>query len=290
MKRESVPQLHLGYPSNSQFSSRRASTASEMGPPPTGVHSRLSTLDKDSLVKTETLTESQEAYQNDLRYGVPPGTPIATSGQVYNTPSVVAMKGHVDGPSTPTHGHSPGNSVGWKHDGSGQSDYAVSTHGHARQLSYTLRGNEDHSLMSQNAGVARNMFETDKQLSMGYHQNQDDLHDDSPNGHNLASHPSLPSIKQDVNKDGPPSSKRRRTINQDSLPYINGMWPLDVADSGTSPSQGTADLSIPEGALASNSTVLNTSDPSSWNMSSSYPDTYGTSVLSDSNRKRPSPK
>jgi len=65
---------------------------------------------------------------------------------------------------------------------------------------------------------------------------------------------------------------------------------LDPTNLGTPPNQGPADLSIPEGALASNSTVLNTSDPSSWNMSSSYPDSYGTSVLGDSNRKRPSPK
>ena len=100
-KREAVTQLHLNYPPSSQFSSRRASSGSEMGPPPQSVHSRLSTIDKDQLeTKHDTLRESpEESYQNDLHYSVPPGTPISTSNsQVYGTPSVVAMKGRVETP------------------------------------------------------------------------------------------------------------------------------------------------------------------------------------------------
>lgn len=237
-KRESVTQLHLGYPSNSQFSSRRASSASDMGPPPSGVHSRLNTVDKDTLDnKHDALQEShEESYsQNDLQYGVPPGTPISASAtQVYNTPSVVAMKGRVEAPGTPTHGQSPsGNNVNWsKHDAQSQADYSISQGQHARQLSYTIRGNEDHPSMVGQNGVSRNIFDANgidrdpKLSSLDYHHG-DDLPGDLPNGHTLNS---LQSAKQEVvSKDGPPSSKRRRTINQDSMPYgMSGTYSLST--------------------------------------------------------------
>ena len=235
-KREVITQLHLSYPANSQFSSRRASSASDMGPPPATVHSRLSTVDKDQLdVKHETLPESQEeAYQNDIHYGVPPNTPIsASSNQVYNTPSMVAMKGRVDGPGTPTHGQSPvGNNVNWssKHDTPSQTDYSISSQSHnSRQLPYQMRANDDH--VSQN-GVGRNIFDStpddreSKLSSLEYNQGEE-LTNELPNGHGL-SHSSLPSIKQEaLIQDGPPSSKRRRTINQDALPYnLGGITPF----------------------------------------------------------------
>lgn len=231
-KREAIPQLHLAYPSNSQFSSRRASSGSEMGPP-SAMHSRMATIDKDHLdVKNEPLPETQEeGYQNDLQYGVPPGTPItASSNQVYNTPSIVAMKGRVDGPGTPTHGHSPSsNAVNWssKHDAQTQADYSVSSQGHhSRQLSYQMRQNDDSTpqMVSQN-GVSRNIFDPaavdrdSKLSSLEYSQGEETLAGDLPNGHSI-SHGPLPPLKQEsLVKDGPPSSKRRRTINQDSLPY-----------------------------------------------------------------------
>jgi hypothetical protein len=232
-KREAITQLHLSYPSNSQFSSRRAS-ASDMGPPPAAVHSRLNTVDKDQLDnKHNTLSESQEEeYQTDLHYGVPPSTPISGSNnQVYNTPSVVAMKGRVEAPGTPTHGQSPvGNSVNWssKHDAASQSDYSISSQGHhTRQLSYQMRGNDDQPQMVSQNGVSRNIFDStpndrESKLSSLEYTHGEELTNELPNGHGL-SHGPLPSVKQEaMSKDGPPSSKRRRTINQDSLPYNLG--------------------------------------------------------------------
>jgi hypothetical protein len=295
-KREPVTQLHLAYPSNSQFSSRRASSASDMGPPPSAVHSRLNTIDKDTLdTKHESLAESHEDnYQNDpLPYGVPPGTPIsASSNQIYNTPSVVAMKGRVENPGTPTHNQSPGGNNGWaKHDAQSQTEY-IPSQSHGRQLSYTLRGNDDHAPIVN--GVSRNIFDGNgidrdtKLSSLDYHHG-DDLPGDLPNGHGLGA---MQSSKQDMmTKDGPPSTKRRRTINQDSLPFsLSGKAVvLTVLTPGPSPPQSTSDLSIPEGGLAANGSVLGASDPSSWNMGPSYGDDYGTSVLGDpsNGRKRP---
>jgi len=299
-KRESVTQLHLGYPSNSQFSSRRASSASDMGPPPSAVHSRLSTVDKDSLdTKHEPLPEShEEGYSqgDSLPYGVPPGTPIsASSNQVYTTPSAVAMKGRVENPGTPTHGHSPGgNNAGWsKHDAQAQTDYSIQSQGHARQLSYTIRS-EDHSPMVPQNGVNRNIFDTNgidrdtKLSSLDYHHG-DDLPGDLPNEHNLSA---LQSSKPEIiSKDGPPSSKRRRTINQDSMPYgMSGKYlSQHLLIPGHTPPQSTSDLAIPEGGLAANGSILNAPDPSSWTMGSSYADDYGTPILSDptNGRKRP---
>ena len=235
-KREAITQLHLSYPSNSQFSSRRASSASDMGPPPSAVHSRLSTVDKDQLEnKHDSLPESQEegGYPGELHYtAVPPGTPIsASSNQVYNTPSIVAMKGRVENPGTPTHGQSPGSSSGnWsKHDGVSQGEYSIPTQGqHARQLSYQMRSNDDQPQMVSQNGVSRNIFDTssidrdNKLSSLDYNHSDDGLSNDLSNGHSL-SHVALPSIKQEqLMKDGPPSSKRRRTINQDSMPYGMG--------------------------------------------------------------------
>jgi hypothetical protein len=241
LKRDAIPQLHLSYPSNSQFSSRRASSGSEMGPPPATVHSRLNTVDKDLDNKHDALQETQEeGYQNDLQYGVPPSTPISVSNnQVYNTPSIVAMKGRVDTPTTPTHGQSPsGNSGNWsKHDAPTQSDYSISSQSqHARQLSYQMRANDDQSqLISQN-GVSRTIFDHSsidrdtKLSSLEYGHGEEVLANELQNGHGLL-HGPLPSIKQEaLIKDGPPSSKRRRTINQDSLPYNLG---------GTIPYAGT---------------------------------------------------
>jgi hypothetical protein len=297
-KRESVPQLHIGYPSNSQFSSRRASSASDMGPPPATVHSRLNTVDKDPLdSKHDSLPESQEeGYQNDLHYNVPPGTPIsASSNQVYNTPSIVAMKGRVDNPGTPTHVHSPSGTVSWsqKHEHPSQNEYSMSSQSHhTRQLSYQIRGGEEQQMVSQN-GVSRNIFDStpvdrdSKLSSLEYGHGEEVLQGDMPNGHSL-SHGPLPSIKQEIN-DGPPSSKRRRTINQDSLPYNLGG--TDIRQTypdfeGPSPTQSTTDLSIPEG-LPTNGNVMHPSEQGSWN---SYPDEYGTSVLGDpsaNGRKRP---
>jgi hypothetical protein len=236
-KREAVTQLHLSYPTNSQFSSRRASSASDMGPPPSAVHSRLNTVDKDQLEnKHDTLQESQdEGYHNDLHYGVHPSTPIsASNSQVYNTPSIVAMKGRVEAPNTPTHGHSPGgNPVNWsKHDPSGQNEYSLSSQSqHARQLSYHVRGNDDQPQMVSQNGVSRNIFDPaaidrdSKLSSLEYSHGEEVLSNELPNGHNL-SHGPLPSIKQEVLiKDGPPSTKRRRTINQDALPYgLGGIY------------------------------------------------------------------
>lgn len=239
-KRDAITTLHLSYPTGSQFSSRRASSASDMGPPPATVHSRLNTVEKDQLdVKRESLPESQEeGYQNDLHYGVPPGTPIsASNNQVYNTPSIVAMKGRVDNPGTPTHTHSPSGNVSWsqKHDPPSQNEYAISsqTH-HARQLSYHVHANDDQGQMVSQNGVSRNIFDStpidrdSKLSSLDYGHGDDVLQGgDMPNGHNL-SHGSLPSIKQEqLINDGPPSSKRRRTINQDSLPYnLGGSIPI----------------------------------------------------------------
>jgi hypothetical protein len=238
-KRESVTQLHLGYPSNSQFS-RRASSGSEMGPPPATIH-RLSNVDKDQLeTKNDTLPETQEeGYQNDLHYGVPPGTPISTSSsQVYGTPSVVAMKGRVETPNTPTHGQSPSaNSVSWssKHDAPAQNEYSVSSQSHhARQLSYQIRGSDDQPQVVSQNGVNRNIFDPavvdrETKLSLDYNHGDEVLSNELPNGHSLP-HGPLPSIKQEVLiKDGPPSTKRRRTINQDSLPYgLGGITPLNL--------------------------------------------------------------
>ena len=232
--REAITQLHLNYPSNSQFSSRRASSGSEMGPPPATVHSRLNTVDKDLDNKHDALQETQEeGYQNDLQYGVPPSTPIsASSSQVYNTPSIVAMKGRVDTPTTtPTHGQSPsGNSGNWsKHDTPTQTDYSISSQSqHARQLSYQMRANDDQSQIISQNGVSRNIFEHSsidrdtKLSSLEYSHGEEVLTNELSNGHGL-SRGSLPSIKQEaLMNDGPPSSKRRRTINQDSLPYNLG--------------------------------------------------------------------
>lgn len=235
-KREAITQLHLSYPSNSQFSSRRASSASDMGPPPSAVHSRLNTVDKDQLEnKHDTLPESQEegGYPGELHYAaVPPGTPIsASSNQVYNTPSIVAMKGRVENPGTPTHGQSPGgNSGNWsKHDSVSQGEYSMPSQGqHARQLSYQMRSNDDQPQMVSQNGVSRNIFDTSsmdrdtKLSSLEYNHGEDVLSNELPNGHSL-SHGPLPAIKNEqLMKDGPPSSKRRRTINQDSMPYGMG--------------------------------------------------------------------
>ncbi len=232
-KREAITQLHLSYPSNSQFSSRRASSASDMGPPPPGVHSRLNTVDKDQLEnKHDSLPESQEegGYPGELQYAaVPPGTPIsASNSQVYNTPSIVAMKGRGENSGTPTHGQSPGaNSGNWsKHDGVSQGEYQMPAQGqHARQLSYQMRNNDDPSQLVPQNGVSRNIFDTSsidrevKLSTLDYNHGDEVLSNDLPNGHG-PSHPPLPSIKQEpLMKDGPPSSKRRRTINQDSMPY-----------------------------------------------------------------------
>jgi enhanced filamentous growth protein 1 len=238
-KREAITQLHLSYPTNSQFSSRRASSASDMGPPPSAVHSRLNTVDKDQLDnKHDSLPESHEegGYPGELHYNVPPGTPIsASSNQVYhNTPSIVAMKGRVEAPGTPTHGQSPGaNGVNWpsKHDATTQSEYSMSSQGqHSRQLSYQMRSEDQPQMVSQN-GVSRNIFDSpldrDTKISpLDYNHNDEVLSNDMPNGHNL-SHGPLPAIKQEpMIKDGPPSSKRRRTINQDSMPYgMGGTFP-----------------------------------------------------------------
>jgi hypothetical protein len=294
-KREAITQLHLSYPTGSQFSSRRASSASDMGPPPATVHSRLNTLDKDQLdTKHESLPESQdEGYQNDLHYNVPPGTPIsASNNQVYNTPSIVAMKGRVDNPGTPTHTHSPSGNVGWsqKHEPPSQNEYAMSSQSHhSRQLSYQIRGSEDQN------GVSRNIFDSTpvdrdtKLSSLDYDHGDDVLQGGLPNGHGL--HGSLPSIKQEqLIKDGPPSSKRRRTINQDSLPYNLGgtiSFLLTHANMlGPSPTQSTSDLSIPEGGIPTNGNVMHQSDQGAWNP---YGDEYAT-VLGDpsaNGRKRP---
>ena len=229
-KRDAIAQLHLSYPSNSQFSSRRASSASDMGPPSATVHSRLSALDKDQLdSKPETVPESQEeSYQNELHYGVHPSTPVSvTSNQMYNTPSIVAMKGRVDSQTTPTPGQSPTASWPGKHE-TPTNEYAISQVHHARQLSYQIGRNDDHGpLVSQN-GVSRNIFDsthverdTSKLSALDYHHDGDGLTNELPNGHGL--------VKADTSgiKDGPPSSKRRRTINQDSLPYnLGGIVPL----------------------------------------------------------------
>jgi len=230
-KRDAMAQLHLTYPSNSQFSSRRASSASDMGPPSATVHSRLSTLDKDQLDnKPETVAESQEeTYQSELHYGVHPSTPVsATSNQMYNTPSIVAMKGRVDPQTTPTPGQSPTASWPGKHE-TPTNEYAISSQvHHARQLSYQMGRNDDHvSLVSQN-GVSRNIFDsthvdrdTSKLSALDYHHDGDGLTNELANGHGL--------VKSETSsiKDGPPSSKRRRTINQDSLPYnLGGIVPL----------------------------------------------------------------
>jgi len=195
------------------------------------------------------------------------------------------MKGRGEAPGTPTHGHSPGSSSAWssKHEQPPQSEYSISSQSqHSRQLSYQMRGEDQPQMVSQN-GVSRNIFDgpmdrDSKLTSLDPYHSDDVLSGDMPNGHNL-SHGPLPPLKQDgLVKDGPPS-KRRRTINQDSMPY--GM-------SGPSPTQSTSDLSIPEGGLAQNGSVLNTSDPTSWNMSSSYTtDDYGAPVLADPTRKRP---
>ena len=232
-KREAITQLHLSYPSNSQFSSRRASSASDMGPPPPGVHSRLNTVDKDQLEnKHDSLPESHEegGYPGELQYAaVPPGTPIsASNSQVYNTPSIVAMKGRGENTGTPTHGQSPGaNSGNWsKHDGISQGEYQMPAQAqHARQLSYQMRSNDDPSQLVPQNGVSRNIFDTSsidrevKLSTLDYNHGDEVLSNDLPNGHG-PSHPPLPSIKQEpMMKDGPPSSKRRRTINQDSMPY-----------------------------------------------------------------------
>ena len=230
-KRDAITQLHLSYPSNSQFSSRRASSASDMGPPPATVHSRLNALDKDQLDnKPETVTESpEETYQSELHYGVHPSTPIsATSNQMYNTPSIVAMKGRVDAQTTPTPGQSPTANWPGKHDAP-TSEYSISSQvHHARQLSYQMGRNDDQiPLVSQN-GVSRNIFDsshidrdTNKLSTLDYHHDGDGLTNELPNGHGL--------VKSETSgiKDGPPSSKRRRTINQDSLPYnLGGIDPL----------------------------------------------------------------
>jgi len=279
-KREPVPHLHMGYPTNSQFSSRRASSASDMGPPSSAVHSRLNTVDKDEL-KHEPLPESQEeGYQNDLSYGVPPGTPISgPSGQVYNTPSVVAMKGRGELPTTPTHGHSP-------NSGSAQpAEYTISSQSqHGRQLSYHMHGNDESNTVSPN-GVGRNIFDTssidrDTKITSLDFKHEEGLSHELPNGHNLA-HGPLPAIKAEP-KDGQPASKRRRTVNQqDSLSYSLG---------GPSPTQSTADLSIPEGGLGRNGNIMNAPDSTSWSLPTSYTDDYTTPVLGDSStngRKRP---
>jgi hypothetical protein len=295
-KRE-VTQLHLSYPSNSQFSSRRASSASDMGPPSSAVHSRLNTMDKDLDGKHDTLAEShEEGYPGELHYNVP-GTPVsASNNHLYNTPSIVAMKGRGEAPGTPTHGQSPGSSSAWssKHEQPPQSEYSISSQSqHSRQLSYQMRGEDQPQMVSQN-GVSRNIFDgpmdrDSKLTSLDTYHNDDVLSGDMPNGHNL-SHGPLPPLKQDgLVKDGPPS-KRRRTINQDSMPYgMSGMSLIRLTlTPGPSPTQSTSDLSIPEGGLAQNGSVLNTSDPTSWNMSSSYAtDDYGAPVLADPTRKRP---
>jgi hypothetical protein len=210
-----------------------------MGPPPSAVHSRLNTVDKDHLDnKHDSLPESHEegGYPGELHYNVPPGTPIsASSNQIYhNTPSIVAMKGRVEAPGTPTHGQSPGaNGVNWpsKHDATTQSEYSISSQGqHSRQLSYQMRSEDQPQMVSQN-GVSRNIFDSpldrDTKISpLDYNHNDEVLSNDMPNGHNL-SHGPLPAIKQEpMIKDGPPSSKRRRTINQDSMPYgMGGTFP-----------------------------------------------------------------
>jgi hypothetical protein len=214
-----ITQLHLGYPSNSQFSSRRASSASDMGPPPATVHSRLSTLDKDQLdSKPETVAESHEESYSELHYGVHPSTPVSgTTNQMYNTPSIVAMKGRVETQTTPTPGQSPVASWPGKHEVP-TSEYAMSSQvHHARQLSYQM-GRDDQSQMVGQNGVSRNIFDStpiDRDTS-GYHHGDDGLGNELPNGHGLVK--SEPGII----KDGPPSSKRRRTVNQDSLPYNLG--------------------------------------------------------------------
>jgi hypothetical protein len=230
-KRE-VTQLHLSYPSNSQFSSRRASSASDMGPPPSAVHSRLNTVDKDLDTKHESLTESQEeGYPGDLHYSVPPGTPIsAANNQVYHTPSIVAMKGRGEAPGTPTHGQSPGANASWpsKHDQPPQSEYSISSQSHhSRQLSYQMRGDDQPHMISQN-GVSRNIFDgpidrDSKLASLDHYHNDDVLPGDMTNG---LSHGPLPPLKQDgLIKDGPPS-KRRRTLDQTSMPYgMSGISP-----------------------------------------------------------------
>src|SRR5208282_912467 len=151
--------------------------------------------------------ESQEeGYQNDLHYGVPSGTPISgSSNQAYNTSSIVAMKGRVEAPGTPTHGQSPGgNSVNWssKHDPPSQSDYSISSQGHhARQLSYQMRGNDDQPQMVSQNGVSRNIFDStpndreSKLSSLEY--SGEELANELPNGHGL-SHGPLPSTKQEA--------------------------------------------------------------------------------------------
>lgn len=230
-KREAITQLHLSYPSNSQFSSRRASSASDMGPPPATVHSRLNTLDKDQLDnKPETVPEShEETYQSDLHYGVHPSTPVSgTTGQMYNTPSIVAMKGRVETQTTPTPGQSPAANWPGKHEAP-TSDYTISSHvHHARQLSYQIRSDDQPQLVAQN-GVSRNIFDstpldrdTNKLSSLDYHHDGDGLTNELPNVHGLVK-------SESVIKDGPPSSKRRRTVNQDSLPYnLGGSIPLSL--------------------------------------------------------------
>jgi hypothetical protein len=191
----------------------------------------LNTVDKDLDSKHDSLAEShEEGYPGDLHYGVP-GTPISTSNnQVYHTPSIVAMKGRGEAPNTPTHGQSPGPNAVWssKHEPPSQSEYSISSQSqHSRQLSYQMRGEDQQQMVSQN-GVSRNIFEgpidRDSKLSSLDHYHEEVMPGEMPNGHNL-SHGTLPPIKQDpLVKDGPPS-KRRRTINQDSMPYsLSGIY------------------------------------------------------------------
>ena len=149
-------------------------------------------------------------------------------------------------------------------------------------------------MVTQN-GVSRNIFDSTavdrdtKLSSLDYDHGDDVLQGGLPNGHSL--HGSLPSIKQEqLIKDGPPSSKRRRTINQDSLPYnLGGTISLLLTHAnmlGPSPTQSTSDLSIPEGGIPTNGNVMHQSDQGAWNP---YGDEYAT-VLGDpsaNGRKRP---
>jgi hypothetical protein len=230
-QRESIMQLHLSYPSNSQFSSRRASSANEMGPPPATVHSRFNSLDKDQLDKPETVPESHETYQSELHYGVHPSTPVSgTANQMYNTPSIVAMKGRVESQTTPTAGQSPSANWPGKQEAPA-SEYTISSQvHHASQLSYQIGRSEDQLRLVAQNGVSRNIFDptpidrdTSKLASLDYHHGDGGLNNELPNGHSLVK------SESNVIQDGPPSSKRRRTVNQDSLPYnLGGTIPITL--------------------------------------------------------------